>query len=139
MGTEGQHEKGVSDLVSFIGDVLKSGIARVTPATNSRQQCGTLVCPCSELSQLERLLEMRTNGNAAPGLVITVTEKPQAPRLWPLWPLALCAEDALLLFTRKQSSFVPNRQWIDFSLVFGWSPPLPSLQGGSKGWCSLWV
>lgn len=74
----------VSGLGSFIGVVLKSGIARVRPTTNSRQQCGTLESPCSEL---ERLLEMKTNGNVAPGLVITVTQKPQASRLW---PVALC-------------------------------------------------
>lgn len=80
----------VSDLVSFISDVLKSGTARVRPTRNSRQQCGALVSPCSELSQLERLLEMKTNGNVASGLVITVTQKPQASRLWPVWPVAVC-------------------------------------------------
>lgn len=89
-GLRGSMKGCVSDLVSFAGDVLKSGIARVTSTTNSRQQCGTLVSPCSELSQLERLLEMKINGNVAPGLVITVTQKPQASRLWPVWLVALC-------------------------------------------------
>lgn len=78
-----------SGLVSFLGDVLKLGIARVRPTINSRQH-GTLVSPCSELSQPERLLEMKTNGNVASGLVLTVTQKPQASRLWPVWPVALC-------------------------------------------------
>lgn len=44
----------------------------------------------------------------------------------------LCvSEDALLLFTRKQKQFCAQ-QAIGFSLVFCWSPPLPSPARGEQ-------
>lgn len=67
-----------SDLVLLIDHVTKSEIAKET--TKGIRHCGTSVSHSPEQSQLEGL--SRTNGNVAPGFVITIANKPQASRLW---------------------------------------------------------
>lgn len=125
-----------SDLVSLIDHVTKSEIAKET--TKGIRHCGTSVSHSPEQSQLEGL--SRTNGNVAPGFVITIANKPQASRLWPFWPVATCFWGCSAAFSlESKSSFVPNRQQLLLFFFLSVSSIAFPSKGGVRGRCSLWV
>lgn len=115
-----------SDLISLIRQRYKVWhCRRVRQTTNGIWHCGTSVSHSPEQSQLEEL--SRTNGNVAPGFVITIANKPQASRLWPFWPVAACFWGCSAAFSLESKSSLCSTGNSFFSFFFFcWSPPLPS-------------
>lgn len=78
----------LSDSVSLIGDAQQSGIAKETCHRLNMTLC-TSLSHVPARSQLGKA--SRTDGNVGPGVIVTITKKSQASRLWPGWPVALCS------------------------------------------------